>query len=145
MAGSTRTCSPSEGPSDARLTGVRNCDYRSVDDFVVRYEEREVSLSHLSGLHFYVSYRSEGPVGHTFLSFIFDERISIASIPPPRMPANSCWSISIGSTEIDLTKIHIAKVDCDLRTIDGLRPKLHGASVTQMRPILMYSTRQTGI
>jgi hypothetical protein len=55
-----------------RLTGVRNFDYRSVDDYTVRYEEREVLLSHLSGLDFYVSYWAEGPVGHTFLSFIFD-------------------------------------------------------------------------
>ena len=31
-----------------------------------------VQLSHLTGLDFYVSYWSEGPVGHTFLSFIFD-------------------------------------------------------------------------
>ena len=30
-------------------------------------------LSHLTGLDFYVSYWSEGPVGHTFLSFIFDD------------------------------------------------------------------------
>lgn len=55
-----------------RLTGVRNFEYHSVDDFTVRYEEREVLLSHLSGLDFYVSYWSEGPVGHTFLSFMFD-------------------------------------------------------------------------
>jgi hypothetical protein len=39
----------------------------------VRYEEREVRLSHLTGLDFYVSYWSEGLVGHTFLSFIFDD------------------------------------------------------------------------
>ncbi len=56
-----------------RLTGVRNFDYRSVDDFTVRYEEREVRLSHLTGLDFYVSYWMEGPVGHTFLSFLFDD------------------------------------------------------------------------
>ena len=55
-----------------RITGVRNFDYRSRNDFTVRYEEREVPLSHLSGLDFYVSYWSEGLVGHTFLSFIFD-------------------------------------------------------------------------
>ncbi len=55
-----------------RLTGIRNFDYRSRNDFTVRYEEREISLSHLSGLDFYVSYWSEGPVGHTFLSFVFD-------------------------------------------------------------------------
>src|SRR5215467_14468229 len=55
-----------------RITGVRNFEYRSLDDFTVRYEEREISLSHLTDLDFYVSYWSEGPVGHTFLSFIFD-------------------------------------------------------------------------
>jgi hypothetical protein len=59
-----------------RLMGVRNFEYRSLDDFTVRYEEREVWLSHLTALDFYVSYWSEGPVGHTFLSFIFD------NVPP---------------------------------------------------------------
>jgi hypothetical protein len=56
-----------------RITGVRNFDYRSRNDFTVRYEEREVRLSHLTGIDFYVSYWSEGLVGHTFLSFIFDD------------------------------------------------------------------------
>src|SRR5262249_18957092 len=55
------------------LTGVRNFDYRSRNDFTVRYEERDVRLSHLTGLDFYISYWSEGLVGHTFLSFIFDD------------------------------------------------------------------------
>jgi hypothetical protein len=54
------------------ITGVRNFDYRSRDDFTVRYEEREVLLSHLTGVDFYVSYWVEGWVGHTFLSFMFD-------------------------------------------------------------------------
>ena len=59
-----------------RITGVRNFDYRSRSDFTVHYEEREVDLSHLTGLDFYVSYWSEGPVAHTFVSFIFD------NVPP---------------------------------------------------------------
>src|SRR5215472_10402725 len=54
------------------ITGVRNFDYRSRNDFTVRYEERDISLSHLKAIDFFVSYWSEGPVGHTFLSFIFD-------------------------------------------------------------------------
>ena len=55
-----------------RITGVRNFEYRSRDDFTVRYEEREVSVSHLTAVDFFVSYWKVGPVGHTFLSFIFD-------------------------------------------------------------------------
>jgi hypothetical protein len=55
-----------------RLTGVRDFEYRTRNDFTVRHEEREVQLSHLVALDFYVSYFMEGPVGHTFLSFIFD-------------------------------------------------------------------------
>ena len=55
-----------------RITGVRNFEYQSRNDFTIRYEERELQLSHLTGLDFYVSYWSEGPVAHTFVSFIFD-------------------------------------------------------------------------
>jgi len=55
-----------------RLTGVRNFDYRSRNDFTEHHEEREVYLSHVTGLDFYVSYWSEGPVAHTFVSFLFD-------------------------------------------------------------------------
>ena len=55
-----------------RISGVRNFEYRSVNDFTVRYEQREVQLSHLTGLDFFVSYWSEGLVGDTFLSFISD-------------------------------------------------------------------------
>jgi hypothetical protein len=61
-----------------RITGVRNFDYRSRNDFTVRYEEREVQLSHLVALDFYVSYFMEGPVGHTFLSFIFDNALPLS-------------------------------------------------------------------
>lgn len=55
-----------------RISGVRNFDFRSEHDFSVRHEEREVSLSHLTALDFYVSYWVEGVVAHTFVSFIFD-------------------------------------------------------------------------
>ncbi len=60
-----------------RLTNVRDFDYRSVDDFAVHYEQREVRLSHLTGIDFYVSHWSNGLIGrligHTFLSFDFDD------------------------------------------------------------------------
>ena len=55
-----------------RITGVRNFTYRSQDDFTVRWEEREVLLSHLTSVDFFVSYWMPGPVAHTFVSFNFD-------------------------------------------------------------------------
>jgi Domain of unknown function (DUF4105) len=61
-----------------RLTGVRNFEYRTRNDFLVRYQEREISLSHLTGIDFYVSYWSEGLVAHTFLSFIFDNALPLS-------------------------------------------------------------------
>jgi len=67
------------------ITGVRNFEYPSLNDFTARYEDREVQLSHLIGLDFFVSYWSEGLVAHTFVSFIFDNApplsISIGTRP----------------------------------------------------------------
>ena len=60
-----------------RITGVRNFDYRSRNDFSVHYEEREVDLSHLTGLDFFVSYWSEGPVAHYVRKFRFRQRLTI--------------------------------------------------------------------
>jgi hypothetical protein len=56
-----------------RISGVRNFDFRSRHDFTPRYEEREVSLSRLRAVDFFVSYWQVGPMGHTFLSFVFDD------------------------------------------------------------------------
>jgi len=56
-----------------RVTGVRDFSFRGRDDFNVRYEDREFLLSRMTGVDFYISYWAEGPVGHTFLSFLFED------------------------------------------------------------------------
>jgi hypothetical protein len=38
------------------ITGVRNFEYRSLNDFTAHYEEREIQLSHLTAVDFFVSY-----------------------------------------------------------------------------------------
>ena len=62
-----------------RITDFRNFEYRSRDDFTVRYEEREFLISHLISLDFFVSYWKKGPVGHTFLSFNFDDALPVCN------------------------------------------------------------------
>ncbi len=56
-----------------RIQNVRNFEFRSRDDFTARYEEREFSLAHVTSVDLFVSYWREGPVGHTFVSFHFDD------------------------------------------------------------------------
>lgn len=55
-----------------RIEGVRNFDFRSRDDFTVDFVTREVQLSHLTGVDLFVSFWMQGPVGHTWVSFTFD-------------------------------------------------------------------------
>jgi hypothetical protein len=57
---------------NVRISGFRNFDYRSTEDFDSRYENREVSLAHLTSLDLYISYWTPGVVAHTFVSFGFD-------------------------------------------------------------------------
>ena len=74
------------------IKNVRDFDYRSRSDFTERYEDREVSLSHLTGVDFYVSFWMEGPIGHTFLSFMFDNAPPVSISIETRPEANEGYS-----------------------------------------------------
>src|SRR5918993_4475777 len=108
-----------------RLTGVRNFDHRGLEDFTVRYEEREVRLSRLTGLDFYVSYWREGLVGHTFLSFIFDDAtplgISIETRPEVGEGFNPLASM--------FKQFELIYVVGDERDLVGLRASHRGETV----------------
>jgi len=54
------------------ISGYQDFSYRQWNDFDANYHEREVFLSHLTSVDFYISYWKEGPIAHTFLSFNFD-------------------------------------------------------------------------
>ena len=53
------------------LHNVRNCKYRSKDDFDVRYETRTYDLKDLKTLDLMVNYWGISAIAHTFLSFGF--------------------------------------------------------------------------
>lgn len=55
----------------ALLTGYRDFQYRSRDDYTPRYLERTVDLAQLSSVDLFVSYWKPGAMAHTFLSFGF--------------------------------------------------------------------------
>jgi hypothetical protein len=53
------------------FTGVRDFEFRSRDDLTPHLIEREVLISDLVGMDLILSFWAQGPVGHTFVSFIF--------------------------------------------------------------------------
>jgi hypothetical protein len=108
-----------------RLSGVRNFDYRSRNDFTVHYEDREISLSHLTGLDFYVSYWAEGPIGHTFLSFIFD------NAPPLSISIETRPEVGEGFAPIAslFKQFELIYVVGDERDLVGVRTTHRGESV----------------
>ena len=56
----------------ARISGYRDFRYRGREDLDVRYLDREVDLSNLSGVDLFISYWQDGPMAHTFLTFRFE-------------------------------------------------------------------------
>jgi hypothetical protein len=55
------------------LRGVRNCDYRTKDDFDVRYETRTYDLRELKTLDVMVNYWGINAIAHTFVSYGFSD------------------------------------------------------------------------
>lgn len=59
---------------------VRNCNYRSKNDFDVHYETRTYDINKLKTLDVFVNYWGREPLVHTFLSFGFegDEYVAVS-------------------------------------------------------------------
>jgi hypothetical protein len=60
------------------LHNVRNCDYRSNDDFTVRWETRKMRLSQLTGLDIALGYWGSAWMAHPILSFQFADAPPVA-------------------------------------------------------------------
>jgi hypothetical protein len=113
-----------------RITGVRNFEYRTLDDFTERYEERDFLLSDLAGIDFYVSYWREGLVGHTFLSFMFHNAPPL-SISIETRPEKGEGFDPIGSIFKQFELIYVVG---DERDIVGVRTN-HRGETTYLYPL----------
>lgn len=114
-----------------KLTGVRNFEYRSKTDFTVLHEEREVLLSHLQGVDFFVSYWAIGPVAHTFVSFIFDNAPPVCVSIEARLEKGESYS-PLASCFKQYELIYVVG---DERDIVGVRTNHRSESV------FLYHTR----
>jgi hypothetical protein len=108
-----------------RIANVRNFTYRSETDFDVAYNDREVLLSHLTGVDMFVSYWVPGPVGHTFLSFRFD------NAPPVCISIETRPEVGEGYQPIAsmFKQYEIIHVVGDERDIVGVRTHHRGEEV----------------
>jgi len=60
------------------LHNVRNCDYRTEDDYTPRWETRVVHLSKLSGVDLAITYWGSPWIAHPIASFQFTDSLPIA-------------------------------------------------------------------
>ena len=119
------------------LTGVRNFQYRSRNDFTVGYQERDVMLSHLVAIDFYVSYFTEGPVGHTFVSFIFD------NAPPLSISIETRPEVGEGFAPVAslFKQFELIYVVGDERDVVGVRTITEASRCISIVSILRRTTR----
>ena len=59
------------------LHNVRNCDYRSENDYTPRWETRIVRLSHIAGLDLFIMYWGSPLMAHPIASFRFTDTLPL--------------------------------------------------------------------
>lgn len=110
-----------------RFSGVRDFVYRSADDFTVRYVDREVDLSKLESVDFFISYWAQPPgmVGHTFVSFNFADAEPLAISIETRPEIGESFD-PIGSMFKMFELIYVVGTERDLI---GVRANYRGEAV----------------
>lgn len=114
-----------------RITGFRNFSYRSNDEFDIRHEEREFDLSKVTSVDFFISYWQPGPVGHTFVSFNFEDADPLCISIEVRPEVGEGFA-PVGSLFKQFELIYVAG---DERDIVGVRAGHRGEEV------YLYRTR----
>ncbi len=68
----------SETSGQATIHNVRNFEYHTLENFDVRYYDKDIALDQVKGVDFIVSYWGNTSIAHTFLSFEFRDGYHLA-------------------------------------------------------------------
>jgi hypothetical protein len=62
---------------DVTIHNVRNCDYRTENDFATHWETRTVRLSQITGMDLYIMYWGSPWMAHPIVSFRFEDALPL--------------------------------------------------------------------
>ncbi len=98
---------------EVTLHNVRNCEYRSEEDFTPHWETRQLRLSHLTGIDIAVTYWGSPWMAHPILSFQFSDAAPLCFSIETRKQAGQSYS-AIGGLYRQFELIYIAADERDV-------------------------------
>lgn len=115
----------------AVLTGVRDFEFRTKSDFTVRYQQRVVDLSKLTGVDFFISYwtAEPGAIAHTFVSFVFEDEPPVCVSIEARLEQGETYS-ALASCFKQAELIYVVGEE---RDVVGVRMRVRGEQVYRYR------------
>jgi hypothetical protein len=122
-----------EGPT-VRVHNIRNCAYRTVDDYTANYYDKTYNLNELNSVWFFVVPFAEMPVlAHTMLSFGFADRDYLAVSVEVRKEKGESYAALTGM----MNRFEVMYVVGDERDVVALRTNY------RLNEVYMYRARAT--
>ena len=97
---------------EVTLHNVRNCDYRTAEDYDVHWETRTVHLSQLNGMDLSIDYWGSPWMAHPIVSFRFDDALPLCFSIETRKVIGQTYS-AVGGLYRQYTLIYIVADERD--------------------------------
>ena len=120
--------------NQVKVHNIRDCVYRSDDEYVVKHYDKTFDLDRITGVDFVVVPFKEAPsLAHTLLSFNFDDEDFVSVSVEARLEKGEKYSAVLGA----MRQFELMYVVSDERDVLLRRSKYRGADV------YLYHTRAT--